>query len=141
MVETIQANQINLEQLENTFGLQLTSNEDFFREWQDDLPAITELEIQRLDRVKASYTNLIKHPPLLENSVKMVMLSPLLDLAGFYLPPFHIKSEHDERLLAEHFRQSILQLSNRHLPKRFFPYIYHLFLSLSPFPFLLSPFP
>jgi hypothetical protein len=35
----------------------------FFREWQDDLPEITDLEKQALDRVKASYLNLIKYPP------------------------------------------------------------------------------
>jgi hypothetical protein len=36
---------------------------------------------------------LIKYPPLLKNTVKMVVLSPLLDLADFYLSPFHVKSE------------------------------------------------
>ncbi|MEH2071603.1 MAG: hypothetical protein V7K47_26190 [Nostoc sp.] len=36
---------------------------------------------------------MLKYPPLLENTVKMVVLSPLLDLADFYLSRFHIKSE------------------------------------------------
>jgi hypothetical protein len=71
----------------------LVEDEQLFREWQDDLPEITEGEKQRLDRVKASYSNLLADPPLLENTVKMVVLSPLLDLAGFYLPPFRIRSE------------------------------------------------
>jgi hypothetical protein len=71
----------------------MVENEEFFREWQDNLPAITDEEKQRLNRVKASYANLLKYPPLLENTVKMVVLSPLLDLADFYLSPFHIKSE------------------------------------------------
>jgi hypothetical protein len=48
---------------------------------------------KQLDRVKASYANLLKYPPLLENTVKMVVLSPLLDLADFYLSLFHGKSE------------------------------------------------
>jgi hypothetical protein len=93
MVQTLPAKQITLLDLTEKFGLQLVADAQFFREWQDDLPEITEEEKQRLDRVKASYSNLVAAPPLLENTVKMVVLSPLLDLAGFYLPPFRIRSE------------------------------------------------
>jgi hypothetical protein len=93
MIQTIPAREITLRELITKFNLQFVEDEQFFREWQDDLPEVTEVEKQRLDRVKASYANLIEYPPLLENTVKMVVLSPLLDLAGFYLPPFHIKSE------------------------------------------------
>ena len=101
MVQTIQARDITLHDLETKFGLNLVENDQFFREWQDDLPEITDLEKQRLDRVKASYSNLLKYPPLLENTVKMVVLSPLLDLADFYLSPFHIKSEKSVEISAE----------------------------------------
>lgn len=93
MAQTIQAKDITLSQLEAFFGLQLTEDADFFREWQDDLPEINDAEKQALDRVKASYLNLIKYPPMLENTVKMVVLAPVLDLAGFFLSPFHVKSE------------------------------------------------
>ena len=93
MVQTLRAREITLQELAEKFSLQLVEDEQLFREWQDDLPEITEAEKQRLDRVKASYSNLMEDPPLLENTVKMVVLSPLLDLAGFYLPPFRIKSE------------------------------------------------
>ena len=93
MFQTLPAREINLHELTEKFGLQLVENGRFFREWQDDLPEITEAEKQRLDRVKASYSNLLEYPPILENTVKMVVLSPLLDLAGFYLPPFRIRSE------------------------------------------------
>ncbi len=101
MVQTIQAKAFNLRELTTKFGLQLVEDERFFREWQDDIPEITDAEKQRLDRVKASYSNLIECPPMLENTVKMVVLSPLLDLAGFYLPPFHIKSEESVGISAE----------------------------------------
>ncbi len=93
MIQIIAAREITLRELITKFNLQFVEDDRFFREWQDDLPEVTELEKQRLDRVKASYANLIEYPPLLENTVKMVVLSPLLDLAGFYLPSFHIKSE------------------------------------------------
>lgn len=93
MIQTIQAKEITLLDLETNVGLQLVEDEQFFREWQDNLPEITNLEKQQLDRVKANYANLLKYPPMLENTVKMVVLSPLLDLADFYLSPFHVKSE------------------------------------------------
>ncbi|MDY6783291.1 MAG: restriction endonuclease subunit R [Cyanobacteriota bacterium] len=93
MVQTLQAKEITLQELTDSLGLQLTEDRNFFQEWQNNLPEITEVEKQRLDRVKASYSNLLAEPPLLENTVKMVVLSPLLDLAGLYLPPFRIKSE------------------------------------------------
>lgn len=93
MVQIIQARDITLHDLKTKFGLHLVQNDQFFREWLDDLPELTDMERQRLDRVKACYINLLEYPPLLENTVKMVVLSPLLDLADLYLPPFHISSE------------------------------------------------
>jgi predicted type IV restriction endonuclease len=101
MVQAIQAKEITLLDLENSFGLQLVEDDQFFREWQDNLPEITNTEKQQLDRVKASYANLLKYPPLLENTVKMVVLSPLLDLADFYLSPFHVKSEKSVEVTAD----------------------------------------
>ncbi|MBD2604389.1 restriction endonuclease subunit R [Scytonema hofmannii FACHB-248] len=101
MVQTIQAKEITLLDLETSFGLELVENEQFFREWQDNLPEITNSQKQQLDRVKASYANLLKYSPLLENTVKMVVLSPLLDLADFYLSPFHVKSEKSVEVSAE----------------------------------------
>jgi hypothetical protein len=101
MVQTIQAKDITLLELETKFGLQFIDNEQFFLEWQDKLPEITSVEKQQLDRVKASYSNLLKYPPLLENTVKMVVLSPLLDLADFYLSPFHVKSEKSVEISAK----------------------------------------
>lgn len=101
MTQTIQAREISLLELETNFRIQMIEDAFFFCEWQDNLPAITDVEKQRLDRVKASYSNLLKYPPLLENTVKMVVLSPLLDLADFYLSPFHIKSEKSVQISAD----------------------------------------
>jgi len=57
MVQTIQAKDITLLELETLFGLQLIRDQHFFREWQDNLPPITELEKQQLDKVHAGYFN------------------------------------------------------------------------------------
>ena len=101
MVQTIQATDITLHDLRSKFNLSQTEDDQFFREWQDDLPEVSELELRSLDRVKSNYRNLIEYPPLLENAVKMVVLSPLLDLAGFYQPPFRVETETSINLAAE----------------------------------------
>lgn len=101
MVQTLQAKNVTLSELSDRFGLKLTEDEQFFQEWQIDLPEVTAVEKQRLDRVKSSFSNLLEYPPLLEDTVKMVVLSPLLDMADFYLPPFHIKSEPSIEIMAE----------------------------------------
>lgn len=51
----IQARDITLLKLKTKFGLRLLEDEQLFREWQDDLPEITESEKLRLDRAKASW--------------------------------------------------------------------------------------
>jgi len=98
MSQTIRASDISLHDLETQFGLQRTFDEPFFSEWQGDLPEITDLDKQLLDRLKAGYFNLIKYPPLLEDTVKMAVLGPLLYFAGFYLYPFHTKSEYSVKV-------------------------------------------
>jgi hypothetical protein len=100
MRQIIQAEKITLYDLENKFKLQLATDDQFFREWQEELPEITGSETQKLERVKSSYFHLAKRP-MLEEMVKMVVLSPLLDLAGFYLPPFYSQSEESVEILEE----------------------------------------
>ncbi|NEO26055.1 MAG: hypothetical protein F6K03_03945 [Kamptonema sp. SIO4C4] len=41
MVQTIPAEQVDLRYLIDKFGLQFIRDPDFFREWQDNLPDIT----------------------------------------------------------------------------------------------------
>ncbi len=91
MVQFIQGREITLAQLIDQFGLQRADNEQFFLEWQQDLPELSDLEKQSLNEVKAEYLHLSRYQ-ILEPVVKMVVLSPLLRLAGFYQPPFYIAS-------------------------------------------------
>lgn len=100
MVQIIAATNINLYDLKTKFGLQRVDDDQFFREWMDNLPQLTDLEKQQLDRVKASYFNLVERP-MLETTVKMVVLSPLLDMANFYLSPFSISAEEEVQISAE----------------------------------------
>lgn len=93
MVQIIQARDITLYDLEDKFGLQLTVDTHFFQEWSQNLLPLTDTEKQSLERVTSNYFNLTKRRTMLEEAVKMVVLSPLLDLAGFYQPPFEIETE------------------------------------------------
>ncbi|MBE9070583.1 type I restriction enzyme HsdR N-terminal domain-containing protein [Leptolyngbya cf. ectocarpi LEGE 11479] len=93
MVQAIRSSEVSLEELESHFGLTLTENPAFFPEWQAPDLKLTESEVQRLNQVKQHFRYLLRQPPVLEGAVKMVVLSPLLELAGFYEPPFQIRSE------------------------------------------------
>ncbi|MBD1868761.1 restriction endonuclease subunit R [Oculatella sp. FACHB-28] len=101
MVQTLQARTIDLRHLIDHFKLELAQDEQFFREWQVGLPEITDVERQFLDKVKAGYLNLLNYPPVLEKAVQISVLGPLLFLADFYLPPFHIKAEKSVEIQAE----------------------------------------
>ncbi|MEH2453053.1 type I restriction enzyme HsdR N-terminal domain-containing protein [Nostoc sp.] len=100
MVQLIQERDITLAQLIDEFGLQRADNEQFFSEWQHDLPELSDLEKESLNQVKAEYLHLSKYS-ILSPVVKMVVLSPLLRLAGFYQPPFYIALEEEVRIFSE----------------------------------------
>lgn len=93
MVQTIPATEVTLGQLKQAFGLKKAQHQNFFWEWLEDNPPLSEGEQHWLDRVKTNFVELMEDPPMLENSVKMVVLAPLLDLAGFYHKPFRIETE------------------------------------------------
>ncbi|MBN3923900.1 restriction endonuclease subunit R [Nostoc sp. NMS4] len=93
MTQTIQAKVIDLRYLIDTFGIQLVVDDLFFREWQEDLSEINDLDKQLLDKVKMGYLNLLNYPPLLEDVVRMAVVDPLLFIGDFYLAPFYVKSE------------------------------------------------
>jgi predicted type IV restriction endonuclease len=93
MVQTIPATEVTLRELKQAFGLQMSQDSTFFSEWLAAQAALSETEQRLLDRVKANFLELMEDPPMLENSVKMVVLAPLLDLAGFYHKPFRIETE------------------------------------------------
>ncbi len=92
MVQVIPASELTLNEVETKFHLQQAEEETFFSEWQENLPEIAEEEKRYLDQVKADFLYLNKYP-LFEEAVKMVVLSPLLTLAGFYRMPFRISEE------------------------------------------------
>ncbi|MGK7926462.1 MAG: type I restriction endonuclease [Spirulina sp.] len=93
MPQLITPQEITLRTLKQTLGLEPAPTRQFFPEWTRELPSLSDRDRESLDRVKANFADLMEDPPMLENSVKMVVLSPLLDLAGFYRRPFRLETE------------------------------------------------
>lgn len=98
-MQTISADRVTLYQLENQFGLRLLEAAAF-PEWQQALSPLTLTEQQRLDRIKAAFDNLSKRS-VLENTVRLAVVAPLLDLAGFFLPPFYVSTEAEVELTVQ----------------------------------------
>lgn len=99
MATNIGVNDVTLYELETNFNLQFVPETSlFFPEWQQELPELDITEKHMLDNIKASYFNLLKHPAPLENIVQMSVLGPLLQLSGFFLDPFWVKSEASIRI-------------------------------------------
>ncbi|MBF2086581.1 restriction endonuclease subunit R [Thermoleptolyngbya sp. C42_A2020_037] len=93
MVQVLSANAITLRDLIDKFHLRYVEDASFFPEWQTDLPEISPEEQKILDKVKSAYLNLVTDPPVLEKPIQLVMVSPLLLLADFYLSPYQVKTE------------------------------------------------
>ncbi|MEL7358649.1 MAG: type I restriction enzyme HsdR N-terminal domain-containing protein [Cyanobacteria bacterium J06560_6] len=93
MSQLLQANQLTLRDVKDKFGLQRTRTPDFFGSWQQPLSKLSEHEKKTLDQAQASFLYLsegIVQEPL----VKMVVVSPLLSVAGFYKKPYLAFAEH-----------------------------------------------
>ncbi|NET10103.1 MAG: type I restriction endonuclease subunit R [Symploca sp. SIO2B6] len=101
MTQLLQARDISLDELHTQFNLQSTSDKTFFPEWQSDSLVLSNLERQQLDRVRENCSNLTSRKTFSEEAVKMVVLSPLLDLAGFYQAPFALQTEESVEIKAE----------------------------------------
>lgn len=93
MVSAVEANKITLRDLINQFGLQRVDTDNFFLEWQTNLPELTTSDQQLLDKVRLGFLNLLDYPPMLEDSVRMAVLDPILFIGNFYLAPFEVRSE------------------------------------------------
>ncbi|MGB7087471.1 MAG: type I restriction endonuclease subunit R [Phormidesmis sp.] len=81
----------------------------FFPEWMAQLESLTEAERKRLDLIKQRYLYHRQYGHLLENAVNFLVISPLLEMAGFYDPPFLLKSEASVRFEVEDENRKVYQ--------------------------------
>lgn len=89
----LQANNLTLSEVERKFRLQEIQDALFFPEWQENLSPLNEEDKRSLDKVKQNFLYQRKES-MSEEMVKLVILSPLLQMAGFYSPPFRIQTEY-----------------------------------------------
>ena len=92
MPQTLQASKLSLYDVETKFNLRQDANNNFFTELLQVPPVLNDFEKEVLYRTRKQYLYLADRP-LLEVTVKMVILSPLLSLAGFYETPFYTTLE------------------------------------------------
>lgn len=87
------ARNLTLTDLRKTFGLRLDPLEPFFEQWLANSPPLPDSDVQRLNHIAQTYAYLSQEDSPLEEINKLIVLSPLLDLAGFYQAPFLPKTE------------------------------------------------
>ena len=83
----------SLADVESRFGLNRSQSESFFAEWK---ASDATLSPQQKNALSIVYRRLQYHRAdgeLLEGAVTLLLVAPLLELAGFYDPPFKLKSE------------------------------------------------
>lgn len=88
----------SLNDLQERFGLRQTDDDRFFSEWTEDLLPLTEQAQVGIDRIKQRYDYHRIDGLLLEGTINLVVVSPLLELAGFLDPPFRLRSPYGVNL-------------------------------------------
>lgn len=83
----------NLEEAQEKFNLSQKDDRLFFTEWYENLPDLNEREKTELDRLKNRYLYYVRKGKLTEGTIKIILLSPLLELMGLCDPPFEIQGE------------------------------------------------
>ncbi len=95
MVQTVGIIKVitNLEEVREKFHLSQSNDPAFFTEWLEAQESLSDPEKQSLDRLKNSYFSYVDKAKIAEGTVKIIMLSPLLELMGLCDPPFEIQGE------------------------------------------------
>ena len=100
----------SLAEAERVYGVSRSDRpEQFFPEWIEPTNSLSVAERERLDLVKGRYLYHRQHGHLLENAVNFLIISPLLELAGFYDPPFLLRSEASVRFKFEDETRKVYQ--------------------------------
>ena len=91
MTQAIAARDIDMTFLQETYGLQWERDRNGFP--SENLPPLSDLEQQLLDRLRESIYHLLDRPPALESTIGTVVVSPLLFIGGFSRKPYRVRSE------------------------------------------------
>lgn len=91
----------SMAELRERFNLIPTGDNSFFTEWFQDLPELTNEEKTTLDKVRQRFLRHRDRGELAEGTINLLLVSPLLELAGFYDEPFFITTEPQVEILIE----------------------------------------
>lgn len=95
MTQTVAISQTisSLNEADSILNLQRTTEADFFLEWSEELPQLTEQEKQTLNGLKTRYLYYAADNAIAEGTIKIIIISPLLELANLCDPPLKIRAE------------------------------------------------
>jgi len=83
---------LDISDIERQFNLKQNYDPLFFSEWHLDLSPLTPEEIAYCDRIKRSYLH-NRFQGIQENAINLLVISPLLYLAGCLEPPYKVRTE------------------------------------------------
>lgn len=88
----------DLNQAQLQFNVHFDAEPGFFPEWQAPLPELTPQEQIGLARLRDRYLYYAADGSISEGTINAVMISPLLELLGFFDPPYKVRGEYFVRL-------------------------------------------
>jgi hypothetical protein len=97
----------SLSDLKKRCNLHQTDEDQFFNELLEELPALNSQEEVGINRIKQRYDYHRVDGLLLEGTINLLVVSPLLEVAGFLDSPFRIRSPHGMSLELEEPEETI----------------------------------
>ena len=97
----------SLSDLQTRCNLHQAEDENFFNEWLKDLPQLNSQEQSGVTRIKQRYDYHRVDALLLEGTINLLVVSPLLELAGFLDSPYRIRSPYGITLEIEEPEETI----------------------------------
>ncbi|MTJ30567.1 type I restriction endonuclease subunit R [Aphanizomenon sp. UHCC 0183] len=97
----------SLSDLQTRCHLHQAEDENFFNEWLTDLPQLNTQEQSGVTRIKQRYDYHRIDGLLLEGTINLLVVSPLLELAGFLDSPYRIRSPYGINLEIEEPEETI----------------------------------
>jgi hypothetical protein len=82
-----------LNDVHQRFGLRRSPDHQFFTEWYANLPVLDAREQEMLDQIRQRFRYHREAGQVTEGAVNAIVVSRLLEMAGFYDPPFRLRAE------------------------------------------------
>ncbi len=83
----------NLTEAHTKLGVSPSLDTNFFTEWKEPLPILSDAEKAKLELLKQRYLYYADSGAITEGTVNLILLSPLLETLGFFDPPYQVRSE------------------------------------------------